>query len=156
MKRDVPRKQLLVFETGKHGYKELADFLGLSCQPETAYPRSNSTAEFGFIIILFRVLAALTVAVPCAAVWWFFLRSEGKGEGKGESEGDAATATATATATASKKDACSEDEGPLRAQPTVDPAAQGEAPRETVDSIGAVIAAGAAVALAYVAAYLCV
>ena len=40
--------------------------------------------------------------------------------------------------------------------PTVDPAAQGEAPRETVDSIGAVIAAGAAVALAYVAAYLCV
>ena len=119
MKRDVPRKQLLVFETGKHGYKELADFLGLSCQPETAYPRSNSTAEFGFIIILFRVLAALTVAVPCAAVWWFFLRSEGKGE----SEGDAATATATATATASKKDACSEDEGPLRAQPTVDPAA---------------------------------
>ena len=64
----VPANQLLVFETGKHGYKELARFLGVP-EPDAPYPRTNSAAEFAFVIVLFRVLAALTIAVPGGLIW---------------------------------------------------------------------------------------
>ena len=63
VKATVPADQLLIFETGKHGYKELAAFLGVK-EPTTPYPHTNSTAEFTFVLFIFRFLALLTVGVP--------------------------------------------------------------------------------------------
>ena len=63
VKATVPADQLLIFETGKHGYTELAAFLGVK-EPTTPYPHTNSTAEFTFVLFIFRFLALLTVGVP--------------------------------------------------------------------------------------------
>ena len=63
VRRTVPAAQLLEFETGKHGYAELAAFLGVE-SVSSPYPRSNSAAEFGFVINIMRVLATLTCVVP--------------------------------------------------------------------------------------------
>ena len=49
VRREVPASKLLVFETGKHGYKELAGFLGVPV-PDEPYPRTSSSKEFGFVI----------------------------------------------------------------------------------------------------------
>ena len=76
VRASVPAHRLLVFETGKHGYKDLARFLGVPV-PKTPYPRTNSASEFGFVIGLFRFLAALTVGVPCGLLWCLLRRSRG-------------------------------------------------------------------------------
>ena len=73
VRREVPASKLLVFETGKHGYKELAGFLGVPV-PDEPYPRTNSSKEFGFVIGLFRTLAALTIAVPGGLIWYISRR----------------------------------------------------------------------------------
>lgn len=77
----VPAKQLLVFETGKHGFKELAEFLGVP-EPAEPYPRTNSSAEFGAVIGIFRFLAVLTVGVPTALMWCALRRMGRKGKAK--------------------------------------------------------------------------
>ena len=63
VRRTVPSDRLLIFETGKHGYKELSHFLGVKA-PKEPYPRSNSTEEFAFVLNIMRVLAVLTVVLP--------------------------------------------------------------------------------------------
>ena len=68
--KDVPKEQLLVFETGKHGWTELAGFLNVTVPLGEDYPRRNSNKDFGLIIIIVRVLALLTVAVPTLIIWW--------------------------------------------------------------------------------------
>lgn len=68
VRRVVPSGRLLVFQTGKHGYKELAGFLGVK-EPREPYPRTNTAAEFGFVLNIMRVLAVLTVVVPGLVVW---------------------------------------------------------------------------------------
>eukprot|EP00553_Chaetoceros_curvisetus_P005945 CAMPEP_0204619718 /NCGR_PEP_ID=MMETSP0717-20131115/5970_1 /ASSEMBLY_ACC=CAM_ASM_000666 /TAXON_ID=230516 /ORGANISM="Chaetoceros curvisetus" /LENGTH=270 /DNA_ID=CAMNT_0051633767 /DNA_START=217 /DNA_END=1029 /DNA_ORIENTATION=- len=45
----VPLDKLFVFELGKHGYRELSEFLGVK-EPSTPYPRVNSTNEIKFVI----------------------------------------------------------------------------------------------------------
>merc|ERR1712137_810861 len=70
----VPKEQLLVFETGKHGFTEIAKFLGLEVPKDLHtgkpldYPRTNSAAEFQFIINLYRLFAVLTVLGFLAAM----------------------------------------------------------------------------------------
>jgi hypothetical protein len=65
----IPEDQLLVFETGKHGYKELCDFLGVAL-PAAEYPRSNSTAELQLIITAMWILATLlVVGGPAGAIY---------------------------------------------------------------------------------------
>ena len=68
VRRAVPARQLLVFETGKHGYRELARFLGVPA-PDAPYPRTNSSADFAFVLVIMRVLAALSVGVPLLVCW---------------------------------------------------------------------------------------
>ena len=80
VKKIVPGHRLLVFETGKHGWKELAGFLGVRV-PDTPYPRTNSMAEFAFVVNLFRVFATLTIVMPCVLVWCL-CRPRGKGKAK--------------------------------------------------------------------------
>ncbi|CAM9332609.1 unnamed protein product [Chrysoparadoxa australica] len=46
----VPKSRLLVFETGKHGWKELCDFLGVPV-PDVPYPRANSGGFFRSLLI---------------------------------------------------------------------------------------------------------
>ena len=62
--------RLLVFETGKHGYKELSQFLGVHHSGSEPYPRSNSTLEFTFVLNIMRVLAVLTIKLPALFVWY--------------------------------------------------------------------------------------
>ena len=76
VRASVPSHQLLVFETGKHGYKELAHFLGVK-EPAEPYPRTNSRSEFAAVIAMFRTLAVLTVGVPCALAWCVLRRGRG-------------------------------------------------------------------------------
>ena len=64
----APSSKMLVFETGQHGYKELADFLGIGVSEfmdkklhEIEYPRTNSKEEFGFVLNLMRGFAFATV-----------------------------------------------------------------------------------------------
>ena len=75
VRRKVPANRLLVFETGKHGYKELGKFLGVR-PPDEPYPRTNTTAEFAFVINIMRVLALLTVGLPTLLVWCVCLRGK--------------------------------------------------------------------------------
>ena len=70
VKRTVPSDRLLVFETGKHGYKELSQFLGVHHSGSEPYPRSNSTLEFTFVLNIMRVLAVLTIKLPALFVWY--------------------------------------------------------------------------------------
>ena len=76
VRASVPSRQLLVFETGKHGYKELAHFLGVK-EPAEPYPRTNSRSEFAAVIAMFRTLVVLTVGVPCALAWYVLRRRRG-------------------------------------------------------------------------------
>jgi len=71
VRRVVPSHRLLVFETGKHGYHELARHLGVKPpkNKDEPYPRTNSTAEFAFVLIIMRVFAVLTLAVPVLVAW---------------------------------------------------------------------------------------
>jgi len=73
----IPNSQLLVFEVGKHGYTELADFLGVE-QPSKTYPKLNSAAEFQKLLVGMRCVAVAVYVVPCSAllfVTWAMLRS---------------------------------------------------------------------------------
>ena len=83
VRETVPADKLLVFETGKHGYKELSEFLGV---PEPGggsdYPHTNSgTSEFAFVLAIMRVLAVLTVMVPALLVRFVFVRVRNNGKG---------------------------------------------------------------------------
>jgi len=77
VKRTVPSGRLLIFETGKHGYKELSRFLGVKA-PDEPYPRSNSTEEFAFVLNIMRVLAVLTIVVPTLFAWCVCVRAKPK------------------------------------------------------------------------------
>ena len=88
VRASVPSRQLLVFETGKHGYQELARFLGVPEPPKgTPYPRTNAKADFAFIIAIYRALAALTLAMPAALLWFVSRRVKGAGGGGSGSGG---------------------------------------------------------------------
>lgn len=87
----VPPKQLLEFRLGVDGWRELADFLGVDPPPaparvkedgdadaaahdddgsgEVPFPRSNSRAEFGFVLGIMKFLAVLTVLGVAGAVF---------------------------------------------------------------------------------------
>ena len=77
VKRTVPSDRLLIFETGKHGYKELSSFLGVTA-PDEPYPRSNSAAEFAFVLNIMRGFAVFTVVLPALLVWCVCLRGKRK------------------------------------------------------------------------------
>lgn len=64
----VPPGQLLVFETGKDGFEELARFLGVTAPAGAPYPHANSAAEFAFVINIQRALALATVLTVAVAV----------------------------------------------------------------------------------------
>ena len=64
IKKMIPRNQLLVFETGKDSYKELASFLKVPV-PDEPYPNSNSTKEMKLII--FRMKTTAFAAIVCSA-----------------------------------------------------------------------------------------
>jgi len=81
VRRTVPSDRLLVFETGKHDYKELSRFLGVKA-PDAPYPRTNSAKEFAFVLNIMRVLAALTIALPALLVWCVCLRGKGAAKRK--------------------------------------------------------------------------
>jgi hypothetical protein len=63
VRKAVPYGQLLEFEMGKHGWKELARFFGVPA-PDVPFPHANSAEEFGFILNIHRVLAVLTLLIP--------------------------------------------------------------------------------------------
>ena len=64
----MPPGQLLEFETGKHGYNELAAFLGVTA-PDAPYPRTHSADEFAFVINIMRFFAVLTCAAGYTVFW---------------------------------------------------------------------------------------
>lgn len=63
----VPAGQLLIFELGKHGWKELCSFLNVP-EPTTPYPKQNSRAEFRFIIVIFWVEVAVIYGLPVVLI----------------------------------------------------------------------------------------
>ena len=77
VRRTVPAHRLLIFETGKHGYKELGRFLGVKA-PDEPYPRTNSAEEFAFVLNIMRFLAVLTVALPALLAWCVCVRGKTK------------------------------------------------------------------------------
>lgn len=58
----IPKKQLLVFQTGEHGYKELAPFLNVPV-PDEPYPSTNSGKEIKFLLSLLRNIAIVMILV---------------------------------------------------------------------------------------------
>lgn len=46
----VPPEDLLVFDVKKHGWKELADFLGKDSVPDMAFPMARNLAEAGDVV----------------------------------------------------------------------------------------------------------
>ena len=64
----IPPSQLLVFELGRDGYAELADFLGAEPPPGADYPRSNASAEFGKIVLGMQCVAVAVYALPLTAL----------------------------------------------------------------------------------------
>jgi len=56
----VPPERLLIFQTGKHGYKELAEFLKVAV-PEEEFPYVNSKAEMANLIFGMKAAATLFV-----------------------------------------------------------------------------------------------
>jgi len=77
----VPAGQLLVFETGKHGYKELCAFLGVP-EPTPApdgnyvrYPWQNSRGEFGILVRYYWAETIMVYLLPimpliALAIWY--------------------------------------------------------------------------------------
>jgi len=66
VKKLIPSNQLLVFETGKSTYADLADFLGVPV-PSQTYPKVNSKAEWGKLKIGATVAAGLVLLSPLLA-----------------------------------------------------------------------------------------
>eukprot|EP00729_Bicosta_minor_P007360 gene7360-20078_t len=56
----VPPERLLVFQTGKHGYKELAEFLNVPV-PDEPYPNVNSKSEFAMLIFAMKSAAVVFI-----------------------------------------------------------------------------------------------
>lgn len=48
----IPKEQLLVFELGKSGYNELADFLGVRPPEDLTFPRVNTTERIKTMILV--------------------------------------------------------------------------------------------------------
>lgn len=61
----TPKTKLLVFETGKHGWKELCTFLNVP-EPSVPFPRVNSKEEFQKIVILMWAQALAVYLLPPA------------------------------------------------------------------------------------------
>jgi len=72
IKRIVPKRQLLIFETGKDSYEELASFLKVPI-PEEPYPRSNSTRNMKFILLAMRTVAFVSIALAVFLVTLLFV-----------------------------------------------------------------------------------
>jgi len=79
----IPKKQLLVFETGVHGYEELTRFLfddGVNDSSSTTvlledgetYPNSNSTQEVKMVLMGMRVVAVLILSLSAYFVLYVF------------------------------------------------------------------------------------
>lgn len=66
----IPDDQLLVFETGKNTYEDLATFLDVST-PTSSYPHSNSNEEFQKIKMGMSIAAVVVCLVGLSFV--FFL-----------------------------------------------------------------------------------
>ena len=81
VKTVIPASQLLVFQVGKDGYKELAGFLDVPV-PNEDYPSINSAAEFQTILVVVKVVAVAVVLVPTAAVFFVVKRIVGTMNGK--------------------------------------------------------------------------
>ena len=83
VKRVVPSDRLLVFETGRDGYGEVMEFLGIEEKEGTGeakfkgreWPRVNSKEEFDRIIAFVWLLAALEVGGVCWGIFKF-IRSQ--------------------------------------------------------------------------------
>ena len=58
----IPDDQLLVFETGKNAYSDLAGFLNVS-RPDSPYPHVNSTKEFAQLKLAFSAAAVFVVVI---------------------------------------------------------------------------------------------
>jgi hypothetical protein len=67
IRKIIPKEQLLVFRTGEHGYKELAEFLEVPL-PEEPYPSTNSTAELTKILVMLRNTAIFVIIVSILAL----------------------------------------------------------------------------------------
>lgn len=67
MVKIIPKKQLLVFETGKDSYEELASFLKVPI-PEEPYPSSNSTRSMKFIILGMKIVACIAIMLSAFLV----------------------------------------------------------------------------------------
>eukprot|EP00931_Biecheleriopsis_adriatica_P080852 TRINITY_DN54199_c0_g1_i1.p1 TRINITY_DN54199_c0_g1~~TRINITY_DN54199_c0_g1_i1.p1 ORF type:complete len:285 (+),score=66.64 TRINITY_DN54199_c0_g1_i1:45-899(+) len=63
----VPAEQLLVFETGKHGWKELCSFLKVP-EPASPYPKLNARSEFAMVVAIFWVEVVAIYALPLLLV----------------------------------------------------------------------------------------
>lgn len=74
----IPKKQLLVFETGVHGYGELIPFLFDGVDSSTVledgetYPNSNSTQEVKMVLMGMRVVAVLILSLSAYFVLYLF------------------------------------------------------------------------------------
>lgn len=74
----IPKKQLLVFETGVHGYEELTKFLFDGVDSSTVledgetYPNSNSTQEVKMVLMGMRVVAVLILSLSAYFVLYVF------------------------------------------------------------------------------------
>jgi len=88
VERIIPPHQLLIFELGVHGYRELNQFLNdmkdpstTSASTSTSYPRVNSTKEVQILILLLWLLCillhVLMIGIP-AALMYFFLNNHRK------------------------------------------------------------------------------
>eukprot|EP00747_Dinoflagellata_sp_TGD_P171849 gnl/TRDRNA2_/TRDRNA2_206870_c0_seq1.p1 gnl/TRDRNA2_/TRDRNA2_206870_c0~~gnl/TRDRNA2_/TRDRNA2_206870_c0_seq1.p1 ORF type:complete len:159 (-),score=27.74 gnl/TRDRNA2_/TRDRNA2_206870_c0_seq1:97-573(-) len=73
VKNTTPPDRLLVFQTGKHGWKELCTFLGVD-EPAVPYPHVNSKAEFQFVVKIFWAEVVMVyVVLPMLAILAVFL-----------------------------------------------------------------------------------
>jgi len=78
----VPAERLLVFETGKHSWKELCSFLEVP-EPAVPYPRVNNRFDFLFICCYYWAEVLVIYCLPSIVVssWRIFLlikRRKGK------------------------------------------------------------------------------
>lgn len=63
----IPTEQLLIFETGKTSYKELANFLGVDTPPSSPYPYVNSKEQFRKIRLNLQIAAVVVVIIGLLA-----------------------------------------------------------------------------------------
>ena len=67
----IPNDQLLVFNTGKDGYEELASFLNVPV-PKEPYPSINSTREVKNILTTMQMLAIVAILLMGLLIFILF------------------------------------------------------------------------------------